>query len=98
MKVHWTKEAFSKLLEIEEFIALDNPIIAIDFTDELISLSETLIDNPLKGRIVPELTIENIRELLYKNYRIVYIIKKHSIDILTVFERHRKLRDNEINI
>ena len=89
MKIFWTKEALLCLKEIEEYISRDNSIIAIEFVDKLISLAETLLDNPEKGRIVPELSLENIRELLHKNYRIVYLIKKNSVEILTVFEGHQ---------
>lgn len=96
MKLFWTKEALVRLQEIEEYISIDNPVVAIEFVDKLISLAETLIDNPEKGRIVPELSLENIRELLYKNYRIVYLMKKNSVDILTVFEGHQLLKKEEI--
>lgn len=65
------------------------------FVDKLISLAETIVDNPKKGRVVPELSLENIRELLHKNYRIAYLIKKNSIEILTVFEGHRLLKKDE---
>ena len=97
LKILWTREAIVRLREIEEYIARDNPSAAIKFVDKLISDAETLVDNPQKGRIVPELTIENIRELLHKNYRIVYLIKKSSIDILTVFERHQLLKKEKIS-
>lgn len=96
MKLLWSKESLIRLQEIEEYISLDNPVVAIEFVDKLISLAETLLNNPEKGRIVPELSLENIRELLYKNYRIVYLIKKSSIDILTVFEGHQLLKQEEI--
>ncbi len=96
MKLFWTKEALLRLQEIEEYISKDNPIVAVEFVDKLISIAETIIDNPEKGRIVPELTLENIRELLFKNYRIVYLVKKKSVDILTVFERHQLLKKDEI--
>ena len=96
MKVFWTKAALHRLQEIEEYISQDSTSTAISFTDKLILLSETLSDNPEKGRIVPELSLDNIRELIHKNYRIVYLIKKNSIDILTVFEGHRLLKDEEI--
>jgi toxin ParE1/3/4 len=89
MKVLWTKEAVRRIEEIEEYISKDHPDTAISFTDKLIALAESLADAPQKGRIVPELSLENIRELLYKNYRIVYVIKNNSIDILTVFEAHK---------
>lgn len=96
MKIFWTKEALFRLQDIEEYISRDNPIVAIEFVDKLISLAETLIDNPEKGRLVPELSMENIRELLHKNYRIVYLVKKSSVEILTVFEGHQLLRKEEI--
>lgn len=96
MKIFWTKEALLRLQEIEEYISINNPVVAIEFVDNLISLGETLINNPEKGRIVPELSLENIRELLHKNYRIVYLVKKNSVDILTVFEGHQLLKKEEI--
>lgn len=98
MKLLWTKESLFKLQEIEKFIASDNPQAAIKFVEKLISLTETLPDNPDKGRIVPELAIKQIREIIYKNYRIVYLFKKNSIEVLTVFEGHRLLRKKEILI
>ena len=96
MKLFWTKEALLRLKEIEEYISKDNHVAAIEFVDKLISLAETLKDNPEKGRIVPELSLENIRELLHKNYRIVYLVKKNSVDILTVFEWHQLLKKEEL--
>lgn len=97
MKIFWTKEALLRLQEIEEYISRDNPIGAIEFVDKLITVAETIIDNPRKGRIVPELSFENIRELLHQNYRIVYLVKKNSVDILTVFEGHQLLKKEEIS-
>lgn len=98
LKLLWTKEALLQLQEIEDYLSEDNPAAAIEFVDKLISIAESLVENPERGRIVPELTFENIRELLYKNYRIVYLIKKNSIDILTVFEGHKLLKKENIII
>ncbi|MGB5288850.1 MAG: type II toxin-antitoxin system RelE/ParE family toxin [Ignavibacteriaceae bacterium] len=96
MKLVWTKEALLRLLEIEEYISIDNPVAAVDFVDKLISLAETLVDNPKKGRVVPELSLENIRELLFRNYRIVYLVKKRLVEVLTVFEGHQLLKQEEL--
>ncbi len=98
MKIFWTKESLHRLQEIEEYISKDNPIVAMEFVDKLISVAETIIDNPEKGRIVPELSLENIRELLHRNYRIVNLVKKNSVDILTVFEGKQLLKKEEIFI
>lgn len=98
MKIKWTKEALTNIKNIEDYISQDNPTAAIKLTDKLISLVEDLIDFPQKGRIVPELSIDRIREVLHKSYRIVYLIKKNSINILTVFESHKLLeRENLLN-
>ena len=97
MKLFWTKEALLRLQEIEVYVSGDNPVSAIEFVDKLISAAETIVDYPEKGRIVPELSLKNIRELIYKNYRIVYLIRRNSIDILTVFEGHQLLKKEEVS-
>ncbi len=91
VEILWTEEAVSNLREIEEYIARDNIEVAIDFVNKIIDQAEELTEHPKKGRVVPELSIDNIRELIYNNYRIVYLIKEKSIDILTVFESHKLL-------
>ena len=96
MRLVWTKEELLCLREVEEDISRDNSIAAANFVDKLISLAETIVDNPKKGRVVPELSLENIREILYRNYRIVYLVKKNSLEILTVFEGHQLLKKEEV--
>lgn len=96
MKVVWSVEASHRLVEIEEYIAQNNPSVAFEFVDKLIQKGESLIKNPLRGRIVPEFDSPFIREIIFKNYRIVYHYSKSSIEILTVFEAHRLMRDDEI--
>ncbi len=89
MKIIWTREALENIIEIENYISEDNPNKAVEFTDSLINQCDYLIDNPDMGRIVPELSNPNIRELIHKNYRIVYRhIDDEEIQILTVFEGH----------
>ena len=91
MKIIWTQEALENVIDIENYISEDNPSIVIEFTDLLINQCEYLKNNPDKGRVIPELSDPTIRELIYKNYRIVYRHIQKEIQILTVFERHRLL-------
>ncbi len=81
MIIKWTKEALFNIQDIEDFISQDNPQAAVKFIDKLITLVESLKDFPEKGRVVPELSFEQIREIIYKNYRIVYLVKKKSIEV-----------------
>lgn len=96
MKIRWTHEALLRLFEIEDFIAQDSPDRARQFVDQIIDHAESLPDNPFGGRIVPEISNPDMRELIFKKYRIVYRINGNDIHILTVFEGHRLLRLDEI--
>jgi addiction module RelE/StbE family toxin len=96
MKIKWTHEALEQLTEIEDFIAKDSPERAAVFVDQLIGHAEdSLPDNPRMGRTVPEIANPDIRELIFKKYRIVYRLTENHIEILTVFEGHRLLRIDE---
>ena len=96
MTVIWSDESLNRLLEIEDFVAVDNALKAEEFTDLLISKSVVIEENPEIGRIVPEFSDPNIRELIIKGCRLVYRIVKDRINILTVFEGHRQIRKSEI--
>lgn len=96
MTVTWSQEAGENLVDIEEFIARDSVERAVRFVDALIDQTEAILsDNPRSGRSVPEIGNPDIRELIYRGYRIVYRLNGDRIDILTVFEGHRLLRLNE---
>jgi toxin ParE1/3/4 len=96
MKINWTHEALLQLFEIEDFISQDSPERAAKFVDQLVEHAESLSDNPRSGRIVPEISNPDIRELIFRKYRLVYRINGNNLDILTVFEGHRLLRTDEI--
>jgi len=84
------------LIEIELYIASENPWRARKFVDSLIDNGETLGKNPRLGRVVPEISDLRIRELIVKNYRIVYRTRQDRIEILTLFEGHRQLKADDI--
>jgi toxin ParE1/3/4 len=96
MKVIWTNESLNRLIEIEDYISKDSPKRAIKFIDRIINRGESLAQFPNIGRIVPEFSVPEIREILEQNYRIVYRITKTKIEILTIFEGHRLIRTKEI--
>ena len=98
IKIRWTHEALLRLIEIEDFISQDSADRARKFVDQIIEHAECLSDNPLSGRIVPEISNPDIRELIFRKYRIVYRVKGNNLDILTVFEGHRLLRIDEIEV
>lgn len=96
MRLAWSREANGNLVEIEEFIARDSLERAVRFVDALIDHTEAILkDNPKCGRVVPEIGNPDMRELIYRGYRIVYRLKGDVLEILTVFEGHRLLRLSE---
>lgn len=94
MKVIWSPLAIDCVSDIAKFIAMDKPKAAERWVDEVFYKVKILEKFPQIGRIVPEANRKEIREIVFKNYRIIYKIDKEQINILTV--RHGKqilLRD-----
>lgn len=87
----WSDQAGSDLDAIADFIALDDPVSAVQWVEQLVAAAERLPQAPRMGRKVPEFGREDVRELIQGTYRIVYRISKESIEVLTVFQGHRLL-------
>ena len=90
MKIKWTDPAIESLRNVHGYIAKDSEIYASSFVQRIILAVEKLTDFPRLGRVVPEADEETIRELLYRNYRIIGI-KGERIEILTVIQGSRDL-------
>ncbi len=71
-KLIWSPAARDNLHDIVVFIARDNHQRAMSFGYELISQTERLQNFPEFGRIVPEYQNDNLREIVFRPYRIVY--------------------------
>jgi addiction module RelE/StbE family toxin len=83
-KIRWSPRAVSNIEEIYEYIAKDSKNYANVFITNILTLVKGIPDFPNKGRIVPEYIDKNLRELIYKNYRIVYRIKNDIIEIVAI--------------
>ncbi len=88
MKIIWSPLSIDKTSEIADYISLDNPSAAKMWVETIFNKIDILESSPKAGGIAPEIESEEIRELIYGNYRIIYRIKKSSVSILTV--RHGK--------
>ncbi len=87
----WTDQAAGDLDAIADFIAVDDPVAAVRWVDQLVATAERVSLAPRMGRKVPEFAREDVREVIHGNYRIVYRITLERIEVLTVFEGHRLL-------
>ncbi len=96
LKVLWTENAIQDLLGIKAHIAQDSAVQAEEWVAELYAAGENLSHFSSRGRIVPEFNMENLRELLIENYRLVYRVKSTIVEIITVFEGHRQIKAKDL--
>jgi toxin ParE1/3/4 len=96
MNIQWTEPAVIDLESIRDYIARDSEYYVSEFIERIIEAVEKLYILPYMGRKVPEADDENIREIIFYYYRIVYKIEKSdNIIILGVIHAARDM--NNIN-
>ena len=88
MQIIWSPLSLDRVMEIAKYIAQDNPTAAKKWVETLFEKVELLRSSPQSGRVVPETHSDDIRELLYGNYRVIYRLEEKRVSILTV--RHGK--------
>lgn len=91
-QINWTKQALQDLEAMGDYISRDTPEIAQIFVNRILDAVIPLETFPLSGRLVAEVHQENIREVVFRNYRIVYLIEAEIIYILTVFHGSKSLQ------
>jgi len=95
VKVVWLPLAIDRVYEIAEYIALDNPVAAANWVEDIFAKVKPLAEFPEIGRIVPELGRGDIKELIFGNYRIIYRVSA-SIAVLTVRHSKQLLLDSDL--
>ncbi len=83
-EVRWTPQALDDLDSICLFIARDAPQVAVVLASRAFHATDRLANYPLSGRVVPELGIENMREIIFGNYRLIYRVQGDEVQILTM--------------
>lgn len=95
MKLLWTEPAIQDLRDLRDYIAADSDHHAADFITSIITRAERLTIVPMMGRLVPEAQVENIRETLYRSYRIIYRIVGERVEVLAIIHGARDLWGQE---
>ena len=92
MKIHLTDSAIDDLRELQLYYDEQLvPQVGKRLVTEIIDRIETLKNNPDIGRIVPEFDVDNIRELIHKPFRVVYLRESTSIFVIRVWRSERIL-------
>jgi len=97
MKIVWSNTAINDMQRIKEYISQDSPYYALAFIKKLFETTKRTAAFPQIGRIVPEFNCADIRELIYRNYRIIYHLQNDIITVLTVIHGARLIKDDALN-
>ena len=91
VKIEWSKIADNNLSQIYNYIYNDSIYYAVKTINKMIELTDNLENFSYMGRKVPEYDKNNIRELIYKSYRIIYEIQFNNILIRRIWHSSRNL-------
>ncbi|MFZ5519502.1 MAG: type II toxin-antitoxin system RelE/ParE family toxin [Candidatus Zhuqueibacterota bacterium] len=83
-EIIWSELAKDHLQEIDSYISKGSPFYSIIFIDKLIDSIEKIRTFPTCGRIVPEFENENLREIFFHQYRIVYLLQNEAVKIVAI--------------
>ncbi|QXG45783.1 type II toxin-antitoxin system RelE/ParE family toxin [Pseudomonas viridiflava] len=91
MQVEWLEKALSNLEDEANYIALENPKAADDFSDAIFASVDKLVQFPGTGR---EGRVKNTREWVVPDwsYLIPCRVKGDRLQILGIFHTRQRLR------
>jgi plasmid stabilization system protein ParE len=84
-EIVWSLQAVTDVESIKTYISRDSRHYAALVVARLVAAVERVGEFPESGRIVPEINDASIREVLWRNYRIVYRLSGSSVQVVTVF-------------
>jgi len=91
--IEWTPSAVSDVKSLRDFIGRDSVSYAGRFVQRIIEAIENTPAYPMMGRKVPEALDDNIREILFHEYRIMYRVETSRILVLMVIHGSRDLAE-----
>jgi toxin ParE1/3/4 len=92
MEVIWTRQAVRQLNKYADYIAQDNVLAAEKWVLNLLGKTNQLSELPNSGRIVPEYSDPNLREIIEGDYRLIYRIKDEKVYVQSVRHTRQDLR------
>jgi len=91
--VEFTESALADLEEIREWYADQGvPEVGVRLLREIFEKTEQLAGYPESGRIVPEVGVAAVRELIHPPFRIVYRVGGSRVWIVRVWRSERLLK------
>ncbi len=95
-KIKFTKRSLDDIESIADYISRDSVKFAKITVQKILERTKILENNPLIGRIVPEVNKVEFREIIYGNFRIIYHYEKDIVHILSIHHSSRDLSKHGI--
>ncbi|HLF76174.1 MAG TPA: type II toxin-antitoxin system RelE/ParE family toxin [Dehalococcoidia bacterium] len=83
-QIEWTIKASRDFDRLVEYLSDWLGPLADKYIDELLSLIDSLVEFPRRGRAVPEINRAEVRELIFRGYRVIYEIKDERLVLLGI--------------
>lgn len=96
MKINFSKDSKEFIFKTKNFISLDNPQRAKDYTLKLVSRITDMLQYPFIGKINTTFNDENIREIILDGIKIIYKIYPKSVAVLMMY-KYIDINESEIN-
>lgn len=93
----WTPRAAEDLESACEYLARDSEAYARDFASRVIRRLESLADLSERGRRVPEVGRDDIREVFLHRYRLIYRVETDVVRILALVHGAQLLPGDRLN-
>lgn len=84
-RIVWSPQSLRDIEAIRAYIAEDSPHYADLTVRRIVGAVERLADFPESGRMVPECSQHDIREVVVRTFRVVYRLSSETVEIATVF-------------
>ncbi|MCP5206023.1 MAG: type II toxin-antitoxin system RelE/ParE family toxin [Hahellaceae bacterium] len=94
--VIWTARAKKDLKSIHRYIAEDSPTNAKNVTNDMLIKVEPLADLPKRGKVVPEIGREDVREISVHTWRLIYHIRQQNVFIIAIAHKRQQLSAGDI--
>jgi toxin ParE1/3/4 len=90
-KVFLSAQALGDLERIVAYIALENAAAGKRMGNQLLDAALSLTTFPERGRVVPEFRHTELREIVFRSYRIIYRVSRgdNSVEIVRFWHAAR---------
>lgn len=91
MRLIWSPKALERVGEIIDRIGRDSPEAALRWLEGLEERLRLLPGMPEQGRVVPEWYDPSVREIIHPPYRVLYEVRRETVEVLTVHHEKQHL-------